>query len=403
MTARHHAVPAADVYVGDVLAGAIERAPRGAVFQYAPAYLSGPGPAVALSLPKREAPHDAPGESLHPFFANLLPEGARLAALVRAVKTSKDDFLSMLVVVGGDTIGDVAVVERGVTVDDTRPVVDLDRTETLSFAELFRESLAYDPARAHETSALPGVQPKLSASHLTLSVRARRRGSYILKLGSSEFPRVVENEHFFLRAARSAGLAVAESRVIADRDGATALLVTRFDRVAEAGSTRKLHQEDGCQLLGRYASDKYAVSLRDVATALADVSDAPLVQIERLLRLHAYSYVIGNGDLHAKNVAVQRASGALRLTPAYDLVSTFPYGDERMALKLEGRDRKLSRKTFRTFGERFGLRAPAVDAMLDAVCDSVPAWSGSLDEIGFPARTTKALQREIDARRSGLG
>lgn len=404
MSRRFGAVQAADVYVGGVLAGTIERGKGGAIFRYAPDYLAGDGPSVALSLPRRVEPYEAPGESLHAFFANLLPEGTRLSALVRAVKTSKDDFLSMLVVVGADTIGDVSVVASGEPPKDVTPVVDVDATRELSFAELFRESLAYDPSRAHEESALPGVQPKLSASHATFTVRARRRGAYILKLSTPEFPHVVENEHFFLRAAQSAGIEAAESRIVEDRDGAKALLVTRFDRVTADGTARKLHQEDGCQLLGRYPADKYAVSWRDLATALADVADAPLVQIERLIRWYAYSYVIGNGDLHAKNVAVRRSAtdDALRLTPAYDLVSTLPYGDERMALKLEGRDKNLARKTFRAFGARFGLREPVVNATLDEVCDGVAGWIGELEEIGLTTRVTQALRTAVGKRRDGL-
>ena len=46
----------------------------------------------------------------------LLPEGRRLGALRRAVKTSADDELSLLLAVGADAIGDVQVVPSGTRV-----------------------------------------------------------------------------------------------------------------------------------------------------------------------------------------------------------------------------------------------------------------------------------------------
>nr|WP_231912530.1 HipA domain-containing protein [Rhodococcus sp. EPR-157] len=45
-----------------------------------------------------------------------------------------------------------------------------------------------------------------------------------------------------------------------------------------------------------------------------------------LLRLTAYSYAIGNGDLHGKNYSIhQNGRGMWSVTPAYDLLCTQPY------------------------------------------------------------------------------
>lgn len=54
----------------------------------------------------------------------------------------------------------------------------------------------------------------------------------------------------------------------------------------------------------------------------------------------AFSYVIGNGDLHAKNVSISGARGILQLSTAYDLLSTRPYKDLKLALEFEGRRRR---------------------------------------------------------------
>ena len=400
--ARFAASDRAEVRCGNALAGVLERTADGCVFLYDGGYLAGSGPAVATTLPKRREPFLTRGASLPPFFANLLPEGVRMEALLRGVKSAKDDLLSALVVVGGDTVGDIAVVRPGEAVREEAPVVDLDALGSVSFADLFEGSLRYGPAGHYERSAMPGVQPKLSARHLTMRLRSRRREAHILKLSSTDYPRIVENERFFMNAAKRARILAATCSVVTDRSGATALLVRRFDRVPAPDGVRKIHQEDACQLLNRFPGDKYAVSLHDVAEALSNVCDAPLLAVAELMRLYAFSYVIGNGDLHGKNVSVHAPEGALRMTPAYDLVSTFPYRDRRMALKLDGRDAKLGRRAFADFGARFALRAPVVAAILDEVCDAAGSVVPELDTIGFDAKTTRALAREIEARRAGL-
>ena len=96
----------ADVYKGDELAGHISRTAVGTRFEYRHDY---DGPAVAHTLNRSEAALETRG--VPPFFAGLLPEGARLLAVQSAVKTSLDDELSFLLAVGYDTVGDVRVVQ----------------------------------------------------------------------------------------------------------------------------------------------------------------------------------------------------------------------------------------------------------------------------------------------------
>ena len=96
--------------------------------------------------------------------------------------------------------------------------------------------------------------------------------------------------------------------------------------------------------------------------------------------------------------------GGFRLAPAYEnLLSTLPYGDQRMALRLENRNAKLRRRDFLAFGERFGLRRAAIEEILDRLCDRALPWIGRLGEIGFDSRATSFLQRTLKSRRDELG
>ncbi|MEE8373071.1 MAG: HipA domain-containing protein, partial [Dehalococcoidia bacterium] len=141
----------------------------------------------------------------------------------------------------------------------------------------------------------------------------------------------------------------------------------------------------------------YRLSSREIADAL-EVCSAPLVERLRFLQLQALSYLIGNGDLHGKNISVQVIEGRVCLTPIYDLLSTLPYGDESLALQLEGRDKKLRRKDFIAWGERVGVRRPATERMLDALVRGVGPCIARLNEIGLGERKTRHMQRVISER-----
>jgi serine/threonine-protein kinase HipA len=138
--------------------------------------------------------------------------------------------------------------------------------------------------------------------------------------------------------------------------------------------------------------------MRDIADAITQVCSAPIVEIERLIRQYAFSYIIGNSDLHAKNVSVVW-DRAVRLTPAYDLLSTLPYPlDRNMALKLDGRDDNFRTSDFAIFGQRYGVPERATRAMLKALCKRAESWVGRMDEIGFDEKTTDSLKVEVMSR-----
>jgi serine/threonine-protein kinase HipA len=399
------AVARVDVYKHHTRAGELSRTPHGALFTYDPAYAQQhAGDAqrgVAFGLPVRAEPYEVIGTNLHPFFAGLLPEGLRLKALVRALKTSEDDLFSLLVASGADTIGDVSVAAHGELPKEQAPVTDTIALSDISFRELFEQTLRFDESAAELSIA--GVQPKVSAAMISFPVRAKdRRHAYILKLAPAEFPKLVENEAFFMAMAKSVGLPVAATRVVHDKTGEPALLVERFDRLAQKGKPDlRLHQEDACQLLDRYPADKYRLTLADVASAL-EVCSAPLAERLKLLRMQAFSYLIANGDMHAKNVSVHVVSSRVELTPCYDLLSTLPYGDRSLALSLDGRDDRLKRSHFCAFGERIGIRRAAVEQLLDTIAKRAAPWLPRVPEIGLDDKRGAHLARVMAERLAEL-
>lgn len=91
------------------------------------------------------------------------------------------------------------------------------------------------------------------------------------------------------------------------------------------------------------------------------IKDKNKSYILKLLQLNAFSYLIGNGDLHAKNISLLND----QLSPCYDIVCTAVYGDEKMALMFDGKNQNIKRKNFIDFGKRYGLSEYLIDSMLD--------------------------------------
>lgn len=385
----------ADVYKAGRLAAQLNRSALGVDFFYTKEYLADPGPPVASTLPLTDTVRVTPAGAVPPYFAGLLPEGRRLSALRRAVKTSADDELSLLIAVGADTIGDVQIVAARETLPTEPETVQLD-PDTTRFAELLADTgLATRPT-------LAGVQDKASAAMISLPVRLRHE-RYILKLDPPEFPHLVQNEQHFLQWSRSARIPTADARLIRDLDGVPGLLVTRFDRVAHQGLPQPLHVEDAAQALDVWPADKYNVTFEQAASMLMALSSAPLVTGLGLLKQLVFAWLSGNGDQHAKNLSVLTgADGLIRLAPAYDLPSTLFYGDMTLALTVGGRD-TLSLPRMRALATDLGLRQAAVDRALGEILSRTEGMIDSLDALPFDARTRDKVARQLGTRRRDLG
>ncbi|WP_346924860.1 HipA domain-containing protein [uncultured Arthrobacter sp.] len=382
----------ADVYKGGTLAGHLGRTGFGGVrFSYDAGYLADGGPEVAVTLPLSGAAVETSGGALPAFFAGLLPEGHRLTVLKNATKTSFDDELTLLLAVGADVPGDVQVVPAGERPVEPPTLADTSKPETLDF------SLLVDTVDLH---GLPGVQRKTSASMLTtpLAVKGHR---YLLKLDPPEHPHLVENEAMHLQGARAPKLPVAKCSVIEDRNGLRGLLVERFDRVkGAAGTWVRLPLEDGTQVLGLPPASKYGVSSEDVATALAAACTAPMLASRNLYLQFVFAWLTGNGDLHAKNLAVLGSPRGFVMAPVFDVPCTLLYGDETLALPVSGKTRHLKSRHWADLADSLGLPGRAAAAANRTALAAAAAIR--LDDLPFAGSPLHGAQRELRFRRREL-
>lgn len=391
-------VAEADVFKGGKRAATLVRTRNGVEFRYSDEWIRMAAPPVATTLPVTGRPVVRSGGALPSYFAGLLPEGRRLGALRRAVKTSADDELSLLLAVGADAIGDVQVVPSGAQPMEVPAGVALEQVKELRFTDLLTE-LGIRPQRA----ALPGVQDKTSAAMINLPA-ARAGERFILKLNPVEYPHLVENEEFFLNAAQKSGLSVPPNELVTDADGKPGLLVRRFDRVTVGGVARSLAVEDGCQVLDRPPADKYLVGTERVFGVLAAICDSATVAARDLIRQLAFAYITGNGDAHAKNFSVlQGPDGEWRVSPAYDMPSSYLYNDTTMALSIGGRTGgDFGSADFIALGRRLGVPPRAVERLLAELTERVDLWLAALSTLPFDNGKIVKLGRVIKYRRGRL-
>jgi serine/threonine-protein kinase HipA len=219
---------------------------------------------------------------------------------------------------------------------------------------------------------------------------------------------VVENEFLVYRYAARLRLPLSRVELVRDVAGRAGLLVERFDRpVQPNGGTGRLAVEDGSQLLGLYPADKYNVSYEELCHALAEQCAARLPALRNLALQGAFAWLVGNGDLHAKNVSVVQgltAPGEWSVAPVYDIPSTVPYGDRSLALPLGGKRTGISRRHFLAWATELGLPPRAATAVVDLALKAAGPLVAALeaDDGGaspFTTAVTRAWVKELRHRR----
>lgn len=197
--------------------------------------------------------------------------------------------------------------------------------------------------------SIAGVQPKLSAQ---LSIKDQtfkivdKHGSYILKPELSDYDQVPQNEDLTMRMARACNIEVPLHGLIYARDNSMLYFIRRFDRT---GRTGKIHVEDFAQIAGMSRETKYNYSLEKVIILIERYCTFPMVEKVKLFRRTLFCWLIGNEDMHLKNLSLIHRKEKIELSPAYDLLNTtivLANPTEEMALPLQGKKSNFNRDIF---------------------------------------------------------
>jgi len=289
--------------------------------------------------------------------------------------------------------------------------------------ETFEQSLARIFARA-ETPRLSGIQikaPMSLTSEGRLVPAIDQPFTHILKpAGTAGFETLPIVEWLCLELGRAAGFEAPDAVLIDMPDGMSpALLVERFDIRQGAEDQRRLALEDFCSILDLPTSAKYDGTIERMARGLRPLSTGPAADLDILFRRAVFAWLIADGDMHLKNLAMLKTAEAgaksftsVRFAPLYDAVTTrvFPgLGVDRMALKLNGKDDRLTRQDFLALARTIGLTAGDAEAAMNEIADRLAKRVRTLNLPAFAGQSEAArgIQDKmialIEARCAGLG
>jgi serine/threonine-protein kinase HipA len=271
---------------------------------------------------------------------------------------------------------------------------------TLDYTMDQMDALATTVVSSH--IAVTGVQPKLSLSliHDTLQKANRKRltvvaalgGNFILKPPTVHYPELPANEHLTMKMASLFGIETVPCSLIRLGSGELAYITKRIDRTDEGS---KIHMLDMFQITD--AVDKYKGSMERVGKAIAEYSSNTLLDKLRYFEVVLFCYLTGNNDMHLKNFSLFQQLDHWALSPAYDLLNVSlanPKDTEEMALTIEGKKRRLSRKMFERFGLGLGLNSKQIEGVFGRFQKQIPA-AFDLCERAFLSQESKEGYLEI--------
>lgn len=299
------------------------------------------------------------------WFDNLsyeLPEGARLENIISRSALSESRF--------GMTYSNKELLELGRHIDelpdgttpDEMDHIVKDRRTPASLIDPFPrrnivcrippEWFDLDTAeRALARHSFSGAQDKFTAvleassdNEFTLRLPDRRReiGNVIVKPYSMEYAFQPENEYLSMRIMELCGFDAARTVLFRAKtdDGVERLhlCVERFDlnpfrASPTAPVKRNVKQVAELMDLPSASGGKYALSTEELFYFVGNILSAD--ETSEFTQRYFFGYILGNGDMHAKNFSMIRHGDEWTSAPVYDMMNTSAYGlEHRLCLPL---------------------------------------------------------------------
>lgn len=341
------------------------------------------------------------------WFDGLLPEESRRTVAEVEHGVERGDTFGLLAAIGWECAGAVSVLPEG-----RRPASGSYRD--LSDDQVWERLDALPRTVAEEDRdvrlSLGGAQEKLLLARLDRTWRLPLDGAistHILKPEPERYPGLAAGEAWSLAVA-SAATETAVAQVTAPEGHRPTIVVERYDRRVLDGSVTRVHQEDGCQVLGLAPEQKYPrgtepreASLGRIARVLVARAEDPLRELRRLLTQTVVNVALLNTDAHAKNLSlVHGMAGTVTLSPMYDVVPAawFVPAQSRAALPIGGKWRVTEVERHHLVDEAVSWGMPdqeargVVSATLTAIEQGVAAATARYPAAPEPMRAAVSAQ-----------
>jgi serine/threonine-protein kinase HipA len=256
---------------------------------------------------------------------------------------------------------------------------------------------------SRETPRLSGVQikaPMFLEANGIVSPSIDKPFTHILKpAGTGGYDALPLVEWTAMMLGRSAGLHTPTVALIPMPDGMPpALLVERFDIRESTEDRRMVALEDLCSVLDLLPNAKYDSTMERVARAVRPLSTDSKSDVLTIVRRALFAWLIADGDMHLKNIAIleiaepgDHSFRSVRMAPLYDAVTTrvFPnLKNDRMALKLNGRDDNIRRADIRALAVNAGLTVGEADAAIDSMLHDMKI---AVERVALPEKISRTV------------
>ena len=271
--------------------------------------------------------------ALHPIFAQNLPEGFNRRLIAEKLsRYAKVNDMYLLALQGDQDIGMLSYKSE----------LNLPEADSLSLGEIlsYRSNEPLFPQlleKYYLRTSLAGMQPKVSipnAITVQTDITVQQR-DLIVKSFDSEFPLLTVNEFVCMQAARQCGLEPPKAYL---SENLETYVVERFDSFNDG---TKLGYEDFTTLMKKSndPNAKYTGSYETLLKATY-IYTGSAAEVEKMYKYIVFNCLIGNGDAHLKNFALQYSADMKNIfvSPPFDITHTLIYQsiDNKMALKLAG-------------------------------------------------------------------
>jgi serine/threonine-protein kinase HipA len=255
--------------------------------------------------------------------------------------------------------------------------------------------------------SIQGLQLKLSAVLRITEGRFEivdRRGQYILKPQSLDFPELPENEDLTMRMAAAVEIEVPVHGLLRSADDSFTYFIKRFDR----DGRERLPLEDFAQLSGESRETKYDSSMEKVAAVIEQFCTFPAIERVKLFERTIFSFLVGNEDMHLKNFSLITRNQKVELAPAYDFLNStiaLKNSKEEMALPLRGKKSGLTRNDFLNYyaRERLQINERVLSDVLSRFTKAIPLWRKLLDQSFLSEEAQQKFSAIIDKRGERMG
>ena len=331
-------------------------------------------------------------DALHPIFAQNLPEGFNRRFIAKKLaRYAKVNDMYLLALQGSQGIGMLSY----------RSELNLPEADSLSLSEIlsYRSKEPLFPQlleKYYLRNSLAGMQPKVSIPNAKTvqTDRTVEQKDLIIKSFDSEFPLLTVNEFVCMQAARKCGLEPPQTYL---SENLETYVVERFDKSSDG---TKLGYEDFTTLMKKSNDPdaKYSGSYEKLLKATY-LYTGSAIEVEKMYKYIIFNCLIGNGDAHLKNFALQYSPDMKNIfvSPPFDITHTLIYEsiDNKMALKLAGSKAfpELSHLIKLAESENFRIRNPK--EIIESFSENIVDYLQTSNEIQLFAGLRKSMERSI--------